>query len=379
MSKEIALYCSDVSKSYYLNREIKFRRFLFSEEGGQAHPSIEVLKDVSLELPRGQIIGILGRNGAGKTTLLRLLSKTIEPSKGRVQIYGTLSGLFELGGFGDPLLTGREYAIRYMMVMGLDHLNQDDFLDDISEFSELGEAFDSPIRTYSSGMAARLYFSVATSHQHDIYLIDEVLAVGDEYFQAKCWRRLKDRLASGVSGVLVTHDWAAIIKLCETAFILENNGLSFSDYSDRAVAKYLGIPKIEGSAARFPRSLSREFYGLTSEELSLQIPVEILKHKEITISISIEMLKIGVGWEIIVLTPLNKVVGSSIGLFHVNFRFPGLFLSPGTYQVGIFLKCGENIEDTREWTAGNAVRLTVVGSKNSPIVRLPFSAKKVIE
>ncbi len=208
----VALRCTNVEKTFAVQREQRVWRILFGSQRDAKGPVIHALRDISMEVPRGKIVGILGRNGAGKSTLLRLLGQVYSPTSGHIEIFGQVAGLFELGGMGNPNLTGREYAVRYLQFMGAAKRDLDGILDDIADFSELGEAFDQRIRTYSSGMGARLYFAVATVHQHEIYLIDELLSVGDEHFQAKCWQRMRLRLLNGASGVLVTHDWTAIIK-----------------------------------------------------------------------------------------------------------------------------------------------------------------------
>jgi lipopolysaccharide transport system ATP-binding protein len=169
----------------------------------------EALSNVSVRVPHGKIVGVIGSNGAGKSTLLRTMAGVYPLSKGRVVRIGQVSALFELGGMGGLFITGKQYVLRWLRLNGVARLDCARLVEEIREFSELGARLDDRIYTYSAGMAARLYFSTVTSVGHDIYLIDEVLSVGDEHFQAKCWKRVRERLANGVSGVLVTHDWSA--------------------------------------------------------------------------------------------------------------------------------------------------------------------------
>lgn len=342
-------------------------------------PFIEALRDISLEVPRGKIVGILGRNGAGKSTLLRLLGQVYMPTRGHIEVFGVVAGLFELGGMGNPNLTGREYAMRYLRLMGVETADLTSVLADIVDFSELGDAFDQRIRSYSSGMAARLYFSVATAYQHEIYLIDELLSVGDEHFQAKCWRRMRERLLNGASGVLVTHDWAAIVKLCETACVIDDGTFSFVGPSDQAVVNYLKLPKLSGSGACFGRSLPDEYVVRSGQNLHIELPVDILESGEVDCSISIEMLRVGIGWEIVILSDFIRV-GELPGNYRVMFEFRSIPLMPGNYSLNIFLKHARtNGGDCRSWTYGNGLRLVVEGVSGNCAVHLPFVVRRLSE
>ena len=298
----IALRCVNVGKKFAVEREQRVWRILLGMDDRRKGPVVEALRDISLTVPRGKIVGILGRNGAGKSTLLRLLGHVYTPTTGRIEVYGQVAGLFELGGMGNPNLTGREYAVRYLSFMGAGKSELPGILEDIAGFSELGDAFDQRIRTYSSGMGARLYFAVATAYQHEIYLIDELLSVGDEHFQAKCWRRMRERLLGGASGVLVTHDWTAIVKLCEQACVIEDGRFAFTGASDGAVVNYLKLPVPKAGAARFPASLPQEFSLQSGEESSITPPVEMREDGAVDWSISNEMLRIGIVCEAVILT-----------------------------------------------------------------------------
>ena len=178
-------------------------------------------------MPKGQFVGVLGRNGAGKSTLLRVVGGVYAADTGQVMVNGAMSSIYELGLVGNPELTGRTYANRLLTVHGFPRSQRAAMIADIHEFSELGDRFEDPVLTYSAGMTARLFFSTATAGSYDVYLLDEILAVGDKHFQAKCWRRLRDRISQGASGVLVTHDWAAILRMCETAYVLEGGKVIF--------------------------------------------------------------------------------------------------------------------------------------------------------
>jgi lipopolysaccharide transport system ATP-binding protein len=374
---EVALRCTGVAKTFAVQRELRVWRILLGSAKDNRGPVIEALRDISLEVPRGKIVGILGRNGAGKSTLLRLLGQVYMPTRGQIEVFGLVAGLFELGGMGNPNLTGREYAVRYLRLMGVEAADLTDVLEDIVDFSELGDAFDQRIRSYSSGMAARLYFSVATAYQHEIYLIDELLSVGDEHFQAKCWRRMRERLLNGASGVLVTHDWAAILKLCETACVIDAGTFSFVGPSDKAVVSYLKLPKPSASGARFGASLPDEYLARSGETMHIELPVDIHEPGAVECAISIEILRIGIGWEIVILSEYIQV-GDKPGIYRVVFEIPALPLMPGNYSLNLFLNHSRtNGGDCRSWTFGNGLHLVVDGVPGSCAVRLPFEARRI--
>lgn len=372
----IALRCIGLAKTFAVQRELRVWRIILGLDQEKG-PMVEALRDISLTVPRGKIVGILGRNGAGKSTLLRLLGQVYIPTRGTIEAFGQIAGLFELGGMGNPNLTGREYAVRYLQFMGVSKGKIDDILNEIVEFSELGDAFYRRIRTYSSGMAARLYFAVATAHQHEIYLIDELLSVGDEHFQAKCWRRMRERLLNGASGVLVTHDWAAIVRLCETACVIENGTFVFCGSSDKAVVNYLNLPQPIAVGARFGSTLQAEYFVRSGENVCIELPVDILESGTVECAISIEMLRIGTGWEIVIISDYFRV-GDETGNYRMSFNIPAIPLIPGNYSLNLFLKHPKpNAGDCRSWTYGNGLSLIVEGESSECVVRLPYLVKHI--
>lgn len=372
-----AIRCVGVSKAYPIEKELKAWRILVgARTSGQV---IHALNGISLEVPRGKILGVLGRNGAGKSTLLRVLAGIYPPTTGQVEVNGQVAGLFELGGMGNPNLTGREYAQRYLRMMGVCLKDLPPLLDDILEFSELVEAFEHRIRTYSSGMAARLYFAVATVLEQEIYLIDELLSVGDEHFQAKCWRRMRARLLNGASGVLVTHDWAAILRLCEQTSLIDRGCFVFSGDSDKAVVKYLDLKPVQLSVAEFSDRNSGHYSACSKQDATFVFHVNIHEVAPVDFSISIEVLRIGIGWEIVLLSSA-KAVGDVPGVYSVGVNISRLPLVKGSYSVNVFLTRRKATPldpsityDARTWTAGNGFSLEVEGPQSMAAVRLPFS------
>jgi ABC-2 type transport system ATP-binding protein len=192
-----------------LKRNIRFREFM-------------ALDHVDLEVHDGEILGIIGRNGAGKSTLLKVVSRVLIPSGGRVRIRGRISPLLELGAGFHPELTGRENIFVNGTLLGHTRREIEERVPEIIDFAELGAFIDSPLRTYSSGMAARLGFSVATTWKPEILILDEVLSVGDEAFRHKCQLRMKQFQEQGTTTLLVTHDSTTVETLCSRAVWLEH-------------------------------------------------------------------------------------------------------------------------------------------------------------
>lgn len=177
----------------------------------------EVLKNINMDIKKGETVALIGTNGSGKSTLLKLMTKIIFPNKGTVETNGKLTSLLELGAGFHQDFTGRENIYFNASIFGLTRKEIDERIQDIIDFSELGEFIDHPVRTYSSGMYMRLAFSVAINVDAEILLIDEILAVGDQHFQQKCYRKLKELKESDKTIVIVTHSLDVVKDLCDRA------------------------------------------------------------------------------------------------------------------------------------------------------------------
>jgi len=197
------------------------------------------LRDVSLSIAPGDSLGIIGENGSGKSTLLKLISRILEPTSGRLRVNGRVAALLEIGAGFHPDLTGRENVFLNGSVLGFSRRQLQACFDDIAEFSELGDFLDTPIRHYSSGMHMRLGFAVAVNLDPDILLLDEVLAVGDEHFQQKCFDRMNRLLREGRTMVLVSHDLGAVSRLCRQAVWLHEGRIRLYGPSPEVVDAYL--------------------------------------------------------------------------------------------------------------------------------------------
>jgi len=181
-----------------------------------------VLKHVSFEIHPGEAIGIIGQNGAGKSTLLKIITGTLQPTEGQVQVNGRIAAILELGMGFNPELTGRQNVFHAAGLMGFTAEQIQQVMPDIKAFAEIGEYFDEPVRTYSSGMQMRVAFAVATAFRPDILIVDEALSVGDAYFQHKSFNRIREFQELGTTLLIVSHDRGAIQSLCNRAVLLEN-------------------------------------------------------------------------------------------------------------------------------------------------------------
>ena len=199
----------------------------------------EVLKDINLSVQKGDTVALIGTNGRGKSTLLKLMTKIIYPNEGTVETNGKLTSLLELGAGFHPDFTGRENIYFNASIFGLTRKDIDCRMEDIISFSELGDAIDDPIRTYSSGMYMRLAFSVAINVDAEILLIDEILAVGDQHFQEKCFKKLEELKNSEKTIVIVTHSLDAVKSLCSRAIWIYKGRLKLDGDPIYVIDEYL--------------------------------------------------------------------------------------------------------------------------------------------
>ena len=202
---------------------------------------IEVLKNINLKIKQGETVGLIGVNGSGKSTLLKLMTKIIYPDSGKITTNGKLTSLLELGAGFHPDFSGRENIYFNASIFGLTRKEIDARLHDIIEFSELGEFIDNPVRTYSSGMYMRLAFSVAINVDAEILLIDEILSVGDQHFQEKCYNKMTELKEQGKTMVFVTHSLDVVKKLCTRAVWLYNGAIKMDGNTEKVVDEYIRV------------------------------------------------------------------------------------------------------------------------------------------
>ena len=201
----------------------------------------KVLEDISLEIREGEVVALVGTNGSGKSTLLKLMTKIIYPNSGTLSTNGKLVSLLELGAGMHMDFSGRENIYFNASIFGLSKAEIDKRIDDIIEFSELKEYIDNPVRTYSSGMYMRLAFSIAINVDAEILLIDEILAVGDQHFQDKCFAKLHELKDSGRTIVIVSHSLDAVEKLCKRAIWIYDGEVRLDGNTKDVIKEYLKV------------------------------------------------------------------------------------------------------------------------------------------
>ena len=213
--------------------------YKFDDANGSADDVLWALRDVNFEVPRGQVMGIVGMNGAGKSTLLKILAGITPPSEGRIEIRGRVSSLLEVGTGFHPELTGRENVYLNGTMMGMTKIEVDQKFDEIIDFSGVEKFLDTPVKRYSSGMRVRLAFAVAAHLEPEILIVDEVLAVGDAAFQRKCLDKMEDAGQDGRTVLFVSHNLPAVARLCSRAILLKGGTIIADGTANDIVTQYL--------------------------------------------------------------------------------------------------------------------------------------------
>jgi ABC-type polysaccharide/polyol phosphate transport system ATPase subunit len=249
MSSEIAITVENLSKCYqiYSQPRDRLKQFLLPRMqkliGGptiQFYQEFWALKDISFEVRKGESVGILGRNGSGKSTLLQAITGTLTPTSGSVITNGRISALLELGAGFNSEFSGRENVFLNLSLHGFNEEQIFRKFEEISEFADIGDFINQPVKTYSSGMYARLAFASAIHTDPEVLIVDEILAVGDAPFQQKCINRLYKMLDDGVSVLLVSHDAYQVRSICNRALLLDRGKQVLFDSADKAIDTYIG-------------------------------------------------------------------------------------------------------------------------------------------
>jgi lipopolysaccharide transport system ATP-binding protein len=375
---EVAVVIEGLSKSYRIgSAALPYRRLTESASlalragarrvsgRGRRHPGggdsrIWALKDVSLEINEGDVLGVIGRNGAGKTTLLKILSGITEPSRGYADLYGRVGSLLEVGAGFHPELTGRENIYLNGAILGMRRGEVRERFDQIVEFAGIDRFLDTPVKRYSSGMYVRLAFAVAAHLEADILLIDEVLAVGDVAFQRKCLGRMGELAHSGRTVLFVSHNLAAVSALCSRACLIESGELVLEGPVEAVVERHLAtLGQDRGSELR--DRVDREGNGrlrFTGVEVAVAGGVvqlgddtEILLHYEAEEEIANVLVSVafyGLLGDCVFLCS-NKLTGDDltplprVGVFRCTV--PRLPLLPGRYSLNIYSEANGYVAD----------------------------------
>ncbi len=376
---EIAIRVQGLGKKYYIGAEQTSYRTFRDKLGdalvapfrrarkllrGQATGAAELdeviwaLEDVSFDVRRGEVVGVIGRNGAGKSTLLKILSRITEPTEGFAEICGRVGSLLEVGTGFHQELTGRENIYLNGAILGMRRVEIDRRFDEIVDFAETRKFLDTPVKYYSSGMRVRLAFAVAAHLEPEILIVDEVLSVGDAGFQRKCLGKMDDVAHEGRTVIFVSHNMATITRLCERTILLENGRIVMDGPSEKVVSHYLRSDLGTSAAREWPDARSapgnevvrmravrvRDDRGNVTDAVDIRRPV--------TVEIEYDVLEAGH-----VLVPaigLENEEGVTVfmtkdhdpqwrrrprpaGRFLSSVEIPGNFLAEGTLVVGAWI------------------------------------------
>ena len=368
LNSQYAVRVEGLSKRYYIGsnaaRDVLRRRFLdWMPRGDRAdEDAIWSLSDVSFDVERGEVMGIVGANGAGKSTLLKILSRIVEPTAGRAEIRGSVSSLLEVGTGFHPELTGRENVYLNGVLLGMRRAQIQERFDDIVDFAGVGEFIDTPVKRYSTGMRVRLGFAVSAHLEPEILIIDEVLAVGDLQFQKRCLGKMESVARDGRTVIFVSHNLGAVTQLCTRAVLLNKGKLEAVGETHDVVSQYLRrSPGESASVYRCTepsndRAYFKEIRVLSQmtggkAALSMNEPLRIEAHLEI-------LKETPLGLSLQVLEQDQKPVlhatsadaefelPNEPGLYRFLIEIPPLNLYPGTYYLGLYI--GEQFGDCYE-------------------------------
>jgi lipopolysaccharide transport system ATP-binding protein len=315
------------------------------------------LRDVSFEVMKGEIVGIIGRNGAGKSTLLKILSRITHPTEGSAEIFGRVGSLLEVGTGFHPELTGRENIYLSGSILGMKKTEIERNFDEIVKFSEIGKFIDTPAKRYSSGMYVRLAFSVAAHLEPEIMIIDEVLAVGDYSFQKKCLRKMDEVAQGGRTVLFVSHNMAAVQNLCDTCYLLEGGRIVESGPTDKVISSYLNpesfssTEKIWDNPKSAPGNQQVKIHYASIRPLNFQENDKITINTPFILTLQYWNLIPGVNLliEFRLYNDQGVIIFDSLPLFEPNWRdkpfpaglfesdctIPGNLLNAGKYRVQI--------------------------------------------
>jgi lipopolysaccharide transport system ATP-binding protein len=341
--------------------------------------SFWALKDVSLEVKEGEVLGLIGRNGAGKTTLLKILSRITKPTAGWAEIQGRVGSLLEVGTGFHPELTGRENAFLSGAILGMSKSEIERKFDEIVAFAELEKFIDTPVKHYSSGMYVRLAFAVAAHLEPEILLVDEVLAVGDINFQKKCLGKMGDVARAGRTIVLVSHNLGAIGQLCQRTIWIDEGEIVADGESEAIVTRYIKRASKNANDQEWERTgsgavrftsielLDSEGNPCTSVPMGHDVRIRAVGTAErpgIQFNFAVQFVTPTGTCAIWAYDQNQTFRANSEGKFSVEMHISQLMLLPGSYVLATWV--GRASQEHFDWVK-NAVSLDIVQSDRIPV------------
>ncbi len=388
--RDVAIQVEQLSKRYKLGEAVSFSlRDSFSGLFSRKNKPVEggyfnALENVSFEVKKGEVLGIIGKNGAGKSTLLKILSRITKPTSGRIEINGRVSSLLEVGTGFHPELTGRENIFLNGTILGMRKAEIKSKFDQIVDFSGVEKFIDTPVKYYSSGMYVRLAFAVAAHLEPEILIIDEVLAVGDAEFQKKCLGKMKDVSGEGRTVLFVSHDMAAIKTICPQSMLLVNGTVKLHGATEYVVDKYIHEISLKASSQTTGTgqvSLSKlmilDAEGKQVNQLNtfdfVRVKATYSVHESISkVSFalcfnSMDGERITSIWS----SYINQSFDFEKGTYEIDFEIPQLKLIPGDYELISYIESqGLQIERI------DALQFINIGyTKNHGLVQIPIKSQ----
>lgn len=362
-----------------------------AEEGGEY---VWAIKDLNLQVNKGEVLGIIGKNGAGKSTLLKLLSQITGPTTGEINIDGKIATLLEVGTGFHPELTGKENIYLNGAILGMSKQEVSSKLDEIVQFSGCAKYIDTPVKRYSSGMKVRLGFAVAAHMDPDIMIIDEVLAVGDAEFQKKCIGKMQDVAETGRTILFVSHNMASVRNLCTSAIVMERGQIAFEGSTEDSIDYYLNSEKRKGIELRersdrlgngeivFTDVEILDSKGKNIDQVFAGDQVTLRFHYDINKNFDPKQFLLSVVFydsteQIVTLFPSDEVPNNIQFPFEnkngvLDLHIPQLLLRPQEYDISIYSFLGGTAGENYVDTVKNAFSLTVLASdfyKTGKLVR----------
>ncbi len=357
---DLAIRCENLSKQYRIGSPDSYKTLRdaisnialapFRRSKNSQNGHIWALQDVSFEIKRGEVVGIIGLNGAGKSTLLKILSRITGPTRGHADIHGRVGSLLEVGTGFHPELTGRENVYLNGAILGMRKAEIDRKFDEIVSFAEVEKFLDTPVKRYSSGMYVRLAFGVAAHLETEVLLVDEVLAVGDAQFQKKCFEKMRDIGVQGRTILFVSHNMSAVRSICRQALIIEKGKVVAQGEIDETVDRYLSQIN---AAHDLSEAVETNTFSVTSVEITSASGPVIKTFDPVCVKVRFvpktEIKDPGLYVSILTmdsrrLTGLDLkdfITTASVGAGEVaelGFTIESLPLLPGSYQLEIHLK-----------------------------------------
>lgn len=348
----LAISVEHISKMYKLYRGRADRlKDALHLSGKKSYQEYYALSDVSFEVKKGETVGLIGTNGAGKSTLLKLITGVLTPSAGQIEVNGKISALLELGAGFNYEYTGMENIYFNGTLMGYTREQMEEKVPKIVEFAGIGEYINQPVKTYSSGMFARLAFAMAINVEPDILIVDEALSVGDIYFQSKCFKKMDEIKRNGTTVLLVTHDMSSVVKYCDKVVVL-NHGKVVKEGNPKAMVdiyKKILVNQYDENEEKTDKKLAVKEGSWMSQ-----------------LSVNEENVLYGSGKARIV----------DFGFFDENDRLTGMILKKNTFRIKMKVEFLEDIEyPIFAFTVKNARGAEVTGT-NSMFEKLDFPAAK---